>query len=577
MSAPHHPNQNPTEHHMEIIMKKTRSLLYIAGLDPKQHWEHAIKHAVCLQNRLALPGRSTPYELTYGKKPDISHIRIFGCQAYAYIEKEKRHKLDFKTEACIYRGISSRHSPDTHTLLRLSSNEIIYRRNVSFNERFFPARANSTVRPITKDKGEQLIGTTFTQDDETFVITNCSYHQGEDCLDYKNTETNEEHYSTVKEVTKWVKQSKLLQLANNIQPTRKGFMNTLAETMFKEIQPKTYNVKLPSNTVKPPKSFNNEKGREEQWFEAFKKERDGMLRFNTWTRLDQKKVTQEMRQHALHAHHIYNVKRDGSAKVRVVVNGKRQHNSTFSDTTSPVISQFQLRTFLAHTAPRQYKMIQMDLTNAYLHADIQDRVFIYVPQGFPGAGEIARLDKATYGTKQGARRFYDHTTSVLHQIGFEQCSTEPCLFRYLQKDEQAAFLILYVDDALISGPQELVKIIETKLKTYFDSKFVPPKDFLGLDLHHDANSNIRLSMETYTNKVKETFKIPDTTKILTPGRTDRKIIRGEDIQPGPTYRSKVGSLMWATMGVRYDIVYVVKELSRVLQEPTMFNPPGSEQ
>ena len=26
--------------------------------------------------------------------------------------------------------------------------------------------------------------------------------------------------------------------------------------------------------------------------------------------------------------------------------------------------------------------------------------------------------------------------------------------------------------------------------------------------------------------------------------------------------------MWATMGIRYDIVYAVKELSRVLQEPT---------
>jgi hypothetical protein len=104
-------------------------------------------------------------------------------------------------------------------------------------------------------------------------------------------------------------------------------------------------------------------------------------------------------------------------------------------------------------------MIQMDLTNAYLHAEIQDRVFIYVPQGFPGAGEIARLDKATYGTKQGARRFYDHTTTVLTQIGFEPCPTEPCLFRYLH-DDTAAFLILYVDDGLIAGLKELVKTIE---------------------------------------------------------------------------------------------------------------------
>ena len=200
MSAPHHPNQNPTEHYMEIIMGKTRSLLYIAGLDPKQHWEHAIRHSVCLQNRLTLPGRPTPYELTYGKKPDISHIRVFGCQAFAYIEKAQRHKLDFKAEACIYIDISYKHSPDTHTLLRLSNNEVIYRRNVSFNERVFPARLQNPVRPITKDKGETLIGTTFTQDNDTFVITNCSYHQGEDCLDYKNTETNEEHYSTLKKL-----------------------------------------------------------------------------------------------------------------------------------------------------------------------------------------------------------------------------------------------------------------------------------------------------------------------------------------------------------------------------------------
>jgi hypothetical protein len=112
-------------------------------------------------------------------------------------------------------------------------------------------------------------------------------------------------------------------------------------------------------------------------------------------------------------------------------------------------------------------MVQMDLTNAYLHADIQDRVFIYIPQGFPGAGEIARLDKATYGTKQGARRFYDHTIKVLTQIGFEQCSTEPCLFCYLRTTDDAVFLILYVDDALVSGNKKLVETIEEKLKQYF--------------------------------------------------------------------------------------------------------------
>ena len=75
-------------------------------------------------------------------------------------------------------------------------------------------------------------------------------------------------------------------------------------------------------------------------------------------------------------------------------------------------------------------------------------------------------------------------------------------------------------------------------------------------------------MQTFTRKLKETFHIANAAPITTPGRTDKKIIRGLDPLPDSTYRSKVGSLMWTTMGIRFDITYAVKELSRVLQEPT---------
>jgi hypothetical protein len=101
----------------------------------------------------------------------------------------------------------------------------------------------------------------------------------------------------------------------------------------------------------------------------------------------------------------------------VVVNGSKPHSDTYTDTTSPVASQLQLRIFLAVSAFRLYDMVQLDLTNAYLHAPILDVVYIYIPEGFPGQGEIARLRKAAYGTKQGARRFYDYTATVPKHIG----------------------------------------------------------------------------------------------------------------------------------------------------------------
>ena len=68
-SPPYTPNQNPTEHYMEIITSTMRALLFVSGLDPTDFWEHALEHAINLKIRTALPGRCTPYELTHGRQP----------------------------------------------------------------------------------------------------------------------------------------------------------------------------------------------------------------------------------------------------------------------------------------------------------------------------------------------------------------------------------------------------------------------------------------------------------------------------------------------------------------------------
>jgi hypothetical protein len=78
-------------------------------------------------------------------------------------------------------------------------------------------------------------------------------------------------------------------------------------------------------------------------------------------------------------------------------------------------------------------------------------------------------------------------------------------------------------------------------------------------------------MNTFTSKMIAALSIHDDHPgdALTPGRTDKKVVSGEDPEPNDKYRSKVfGSLNWLTMGIRYDVVYTTKELSRVLSEPT---------
>ena len=187
------------------------------------------------------------------------------------------------------------------------------------------------------------------------------------------------------------------------------------------------------------------------------------MEFDTWERIDQSQITPEIRRRTLRCHHLYDIKRDQTAKNRVVVNGSKQHTDTYTDTTSPVASQLQLRLFLAVSAHRKYSMVQLDLTNAYLHAPIVDVVYIFIPEGFPGQGEIARLRKAAYGTKQGARRFYDYTATVLKHIGLTQCPLEPCLFRYLVEDTEC-FLIQYVDDSLIAGHPNAIQRLKQEMQ-----------------------------------------------------------------------------------------------------------------
>jgi hypothetical protein len=127
-SAPYNPNQNTVEHYMEIISSRTRSLLSISGLDPETYWEMALEHAVNLQLRMASPGRCTPFELTYGKQPNVINLRIFGCEALAYREKDKRVKFQPKVDQCVYMGMSTSHSDYTYKLLNLKTKKVIYRR-----------------------------------------------------------------------------------------------------------------------------------------------------------------------------------------------------------------------------------------------------------------------------------------------------------------------------------------------------------------------------------------------------------------------------------------------------------------
>ncbi len=172
--------------------------------------------------------------------------------------------------------------------------QIIFRRNVYYNERSFPARKQKLAPLTAHDKGEDLLGLQFYDDGDWWTITDFGIYDNHDVLWYVNNKTKEEEKSSVREVREWYNRTQLHQATthlvsstNTIQPTRKGYINRLAEEVYNTV--KHYNVKLPNNHIQKPTSFKKAGNSPyTQWFQAEAKEKDGMLSFNTWIRLDPK-------------------------------------------------------------------------------------------------------------------------------------------------------------------------------------------------------------------------------------------------------------------------------------------------
>jgi len=82
------------ERYVRTVEDGIQTLLADAGLPPS-FWGDAALTYVYLRNRLptsTLPNDTTPHEVMKGTKPDLSHLRVWGCQCFPAIPPELRTK-----------------------------------------------------------------------------------------------------------------------------------------------------------------------------------------------------------------------------------------------------------------------------------------------------------------------------------------------------------------------------------------------------------------------------------------------------------------------------------------------------
>lgn len=130
-SALYTPQQNGVaERYNRVITERAMALLADSGLPPKW-WAEAAATVNYLSNRVPQRNQDvTPYELLHGVRPDVSHIRIFGCAAWVYTPHDIRNKLQPRAE----RGILLGYAANQKGYRVLVKNKVKVSRDVRFDE-----------------------------------------------------------------------------------------------------------------------------------------------------------------------------------------------------------------------------------------------------------------------------------------------------------------------------------------------------------------------------------------------------------------------------------------------------------
>ncbi|KAK3032108.1 hypothetical protein RJ639_036322 [Escallonia herrerae] len=113
---------------VSIVMEGSKNIV------PVTFWAAAVDTAVYLINRSpasALNG-GIPEEEWSGKPVKYSFMRVFGCIAYAHIDKEERKKLDSKSQKYVFIGYGG--DEYGYRLWNYEHNKIIRSRDVIFDE-----------------------------------------------------------------------------------------------------------------------------------------------------------------------------------------------------------------------------------------------------------------------------------------------------------------------------------------------------------------------------------------------------------------------------------------------------------
>ncbi len=552
-TAPYHPEQNgKAERLNRTLLEKMRCMLHGAGLEDKlQLWGECLQTACFVYNRTAQEGLGgkTPHEVFTGVKPDVAHLRAFGCVAYVFVPKEQRtHKLQSRSRKGIYLGVAK----DSKAYRVLLDGVVHVSPDVSFDE-------TDTYLPFpsgAEEEEEEVPPPPHVAEEEEDSYGEFETADGSGSGEPDSPGGRAEAVVTPSAAAPVIRKSARLE-----EKQRRAEMSAAA-------------VGVPVSSDEPTVA---EALKSAEWTAAMAEEISSLEDYGTWKLVDLPKG-----ERVLGSLWVLSTKRneDGSIrrrKARLVANGSWQMPGfDVFETAAPTSSKTTLRCLLSKVAVENMEMRQLDVRVAFLNGELEEEIYIRQPQGFDdGSGRVCKLQKALYGLRQAPRQWHAKLKEVLLGLGFVVSESDPCLY-ILRRKIGDLYLLIYVDDMKLAAPEgdtASLDAITKQLEQHFDIHDEgEPRVFIGMEISRDREQRIiRLTQSGYAGRIVERFggHIGSVRSLpMTEGLRLRSAAEGEEIDISVyPYREIVGSLLYLAHCTRPDISYAVASLARYMQKP----------
>lgn len=567
-SSPYVPQQNG------VVERKNRTLVEMARtmLDefttPRKFWTEAISAACFISNRVFLRTilHKTPYELRFGRRPKVSHLRVFGCKCFV-LKSGNLDKFESRSLDGIFLGYAT-HSR-AYRVYVLSTNKIVETCEVTFDE------ASPGARPeISGVPDESIFVDEDSDDDDDDSIpppldsTPPVQETGSPSTTSPSGDAPTTSSSAAEEIDGGTSGPTAPRHIQNRHPPD-SMIGGLGERVTRNRSYELVNSAFVASFE--PKNVCHALS-DENWVNAMHEELENFERNKVWSL-----VEPPLGFNVIGTKWVFKNKlgEDGSIvrnKARLVAQGFTQvEGLDFEETFAPVARLEAIRILLAFAASKGFKLFQMDVKSAFLNGVIEEEVYVKQPPGFENPkfpNHVFKLDKALYGLKQAPRAWYERLKTFLLQNGFEMGAVDKTLFT-LHSGIDFLLVQIYVDDIIFGGSSHaLVAQFSDVMSREFEMSMMGELTFfLGLQIKQ-TKEGIFVHQTKYSKELLKKFDMADCKPIATPMATTSSLGPDEDGEEVDQreYRSMIGSLLYLTAS-RPDIHFSVCLCARFQASP----------